>query len=55
MESTLTETAHPSQELCIVIICVSCFTTGGPRKENRINHHQLEESLGKIQKETPHV
>ena len=54
MESTLTETAHPSQELCIVIICVSCFTTGGPCKENRINHHQLEE-FGKGQKETPHV
>ena len=35
MESTLTETAHPSQELCTVIICVSYFTTGGPGKENR--------------------
>ena len=35
-ESTLTETAHPWPGT-IVIVRMSCFTTGGPGKEHRTN------------------
>ena len=52
--STLTETAHPGPRTT-VIICMSCFRTGGPGEEQGTNKPPPTREFRKGQKETPPV